>query len=77
MLFIYSWVNMMHCVTNTMCGATHKHCHGHHNGLCGMVVWVDLGQPVQYIDSPRLIFRAKEYNVMNKQTDTVALFSGH
>ena len=25
----------------------------------------------------RLIFRAKKYNVMNKQTDTVALFSGH
>ena len=24
-----------------------------------------------------LIFRAKKYNVMNKQTDTVALFSGH
>ena len=24
-----------------------------------------------------LIFRAKKYNVMNKQTDSVALFSGH
>ena len=26
---------------------------------------------------PRPIFRAKKYNVINKQTDTVALFSGH
>ena len=25
----------------------------------------------------RPIFRAKKYNVVNKQTDTVALFSGH
>ena len=25
----------------------------------------------------RSIFRAKKYNVINKQTDTVALFSGH
>ena len=28
-------------------------------------------------DPPRLILMAKKYNVMNKQTDTVALFSGH
>ena len=46
MLFIYGWVNMMHCVTQIMCGATHTLCHGQHNGLCGMVVWVDLGQLV-------------------------------
>ena len=29
------------------------------------------------LNGPRPIFRAKKYNVINKQTDTVALFSGH
>ena len=35
-------VIMMHCVT--------PHCHGQHNGLCGIVVWVELGQLVEYVD---------------------------
>ena len=37
MLFIYGWVNMMHCVTHTLC-------HGQHNEPSSMVVWVNLGQ---------------------------------
>ena len=45
-IFIYGWVNIMHCVTQIMCGATHSLCHGQHNGLCVIVVWVDLGQLV-------------------------------
>ena len=34
------------CVTQIICGATHTLCYGQHNWLCGMVVWVDLGQLV-------------------------------
>ena len=36
MLFIYGLVNMMHCVTQIMCGVTHTLCHGQHNWLCGI-----------------------------------------
>ena len=54
MLFICGLVNMMHCVTQIICGATHTLCHGQHNWLCGMVVWVNLGQLVYYFDPPHI-----------------------
>ena len=54
MLFIYGWVNLMHCATQIMCGVTHTLCHDQHNRLCGMVVWVDLGQLVKYVDPPHI-----------------------
>ena len=36
-----SWVNMMHGVTKMICIVTHTLCHGKHNALCDVVVWVD------------------------------------
>ena len=49
-----------------------------HNKLgCSLPFPLFINHLVDGIWDARPIFRAKKYNVINKQTDTVALFSGH
>ena len=43
---ICGWINMMLGVTNMMCVVTQTLCHGQHNALFLVVVWVDLGHLV-------------------------------
>ena len=38
---------------------------------------VDQKNSIGFESTSRLLFKAKKYNVMNKQTDTVALSSGY
>ena len=50
---IYLWLGKHDALCDqNMCGVTTTLCHSQQNGLCGEVVWVDLGQLVYYVAPP-------------------------